>query len=377
MKAAVNNPPAVDDAAKAAADESARVAAEEAAKQLEAAKGVDDAAKAAADESARVAAEEAAKKVIKVKSFDEEFSERFEGKYKSPDEIKAILNAPKIEFADDEVKHWNELKKSGIKLDKEFFELQALNLDGDAKGDIDPQFVLLEAMKRKDEGKGLPEKTLQHLINKKYNFNEWSEKDEAELTDDDLSNRAIMMRDAQNDLGWLKNYKTERTFVKPVDENAVRLQNENREASYKQFDAIVDAEVIAKVTNLSTIIDDKTGEKFDYKISEADGKEFGNLMKNLARGTSNLFDQFAYTDDKGAKQYNHQKVFEMLIRNKNYDQAIKNAYNDGKALGAKKEIIDLKNTSFKQPDGKIVDAEPKTEQEAMKIAMRKKVMEGN
>jgi len=38
-----------------------------------------------------------------------------------------------------------------------------------------------------------------------------------------------MTRDAQNDLGWLQNFKAERTFVKPVDENLVRQQNEERE----------------------------------------------------------------------------------------------------------------------------------------------------
>lgn len=307
---------------------------------------------------------------VKPKTWDEEFSERFENKYKSVDELKSILNTPKEEL-DPEVKHWQELKKAGVKIDKEFFEIQNLKLDGDAEGNIDPHYVLLEAMKRKKEWEGLPERTLKNQLNKKYNLNEWIEKDEADLTEDDIDNREIMKRDAQIDLGWLQNYKKERTFVKPVDENAVRLQAQEREDSFKQFESLVDTEVVGKILNLSTIIDAESGEKFDYKISEADGKEFGNLMKGMAKGDKNLFDQFAYNDVNGVKQINHQKIFEMLIKNKNYEQAVKNAYNDGKAVGAKNQVKDLKNSGFPTNEGHIQTDEPQTEAEARRHAYQK------
>lgn len=315
--------------------------------------------------------------VVERKSFDEEFSERFDGKFKSADEIKAILNAPKTdEFADDEVRKINDLKKKGIKIDQEFFEIQNLNLTPDSKGEVDTKYVLLETLKRKPETKGYDKEMLEHHIDRKYNVSEWIDKDDADLTVDDKINRATMMRDAQEGLTFLTELKAERTFVKPVDESIVRKQNEERDASFRMFDSIVDSDVVAKVQNLSTVIDDKTGEKFDYKISEADGKEYGNLMKALARGEKNLFDQFAYTDDKGAKQINHQKVFEMLIKNKNYDQAVKNAFNDGKAVGAKAEIKELKNVNFTPSETKAVTSEPKSEAEAQKAAVLKKMAGG-
>jgi len=135
---------------------------------------------------------------------------------------------------------------------------------------------------------------------------------------------------------------------------------------------MVDADVVGKVKTLSTVIDEKTGEKFEFKISDADGKEIGSLMKGMSKGTHNLFDQFAYTDDKGVKQYNHQEVFKMQAFYKNRETIIKSAYNDRKAAGAKAQINDLKNTNMTPASSKPITNEPKNEQEAQKKAMQEK-----
>ncbi len=307
---------------------------------------------------------------VKIKTFDEEFSEKFDGKYKSVDEIKAALNTPKEEFADENIKHWNDLVKKGVKLDREFFELQSLDVDNMD----DPTEVLLETMKRKDETKGLSDRTLQLQLNKKYNLEEWIDKDDVDLTEDDLANREIMVRDAQNDKRWLKEFKKERTLVKPVDETVIAQQRDEAIARQQSFEKVVD-EIAAKAKSLSTIIDiDGTKkETFEYKIPEADSKEFVGVMKLLTKDVGVLFNQFTEKDGQGNPQINHQKVLEMFYKNRNYEPAIRAAFKEGMAYGAKTEIKEIKNINFTQPDGRTADdSTPKTEKEAMQQEMKKR-----
>jgi hypothetical protein len=307
---------------------------------------------------------------VKVKSFDEELSERFEGKFKNADELKAALNTPKEEFVSEEIKHWNELAKKGIKLDKEFFELQSKDFDKME----DPIQIRIEAMKLKPENKGLSNKTLEIKLNKEYNLNEWIDKDVADLTDEDIANKEILMRDAQIDKDWLVNYKKERVFVPQTDPAKIQEQLDLESAIQSNWEKFVDDELAAKSKKLSTVIDEKTGLKFEYDVSTGDAEEAGKIMKSLPKNINAIFEQFAYTDDKGVKQINHQKVVDMIIKSKNYDQAVKNAYRDGIAEGAKKEITTLKNTNFTKADGKVNTGEPQSREEAIRKAVREKLM---
>lgn len=317
-----------------------------------------------------VAKAEEKEESVKVKTFEEELTERFEGKYKNADELKAALNTPKEEFADDEVKHWNELKKKGVKLDKEFFELQSK----DFESMTDPFDVSIEAMKLKPENKNLSAKTLQVQLNKKYNLSEWIDKDEVDLTEEDVANKEIFMRDAQADKDWLINYKKERTFVPQEDPEKIKKQSEMKAANLKNWETFVDTELTAKVKKLSTVIDDKSGVNFDYEVSSGDAEEASKIMKTLPDRIDAIFDQFTSVDDKGVKQINHHKVFEMIVKNKNYDQAVKNAYRDGLAEGAKKEIKEnVKNIDFTQKDSKsIPNGEPISREDAIRKAIRAK-----
>lgn len=316
-----------------------------------------------------------APKTETVLSFDEQLekfiSENTGGKFKKFDEIKSVLDSPKDEFADENIKHWNELAKKGIKLDKDFFELQSLDLSGDENGNLDPEFVLLEAMKRKEETKSLSTRTLLNELNKKYDYSGWKDKDEADLTDSDLANREIMMRDAHKDLNYLIDYKKERTFVKELPAEVVQQQQAEEKQRLENFERFLDNEVYAKKTNLTIQIDEATKESFDYKLSEADRKDAINKMKLMATDSNVLLNQFAYTDETGAKQYHHDQIFEMIVLPKIYKQLAINAYNDGKAEGAKSFVKDeLKNTSFKAQDGQTGNPVAATEQEALALALK-------
>ncbi len=312
-------------------------------------------------EAERLAAE------VKPKTFEEEISERTAGKFKTFAELEAKINTPAEEL-DEELLHWRDLKKKGIKLDKEFFELQNLNLD---KDEHDPEEILMESMKRKPEFKGLPEATLKRQIDKKYNLSEWIDKAEADLTDDDLDNKALLMRDAQNDLEWLKNYKQERTFVKEPDQATVALNAQNALVAQQNWDNFVDSSLVAKTTNLTVVIDGTTNEAFDYKVSEADRKEIGNLMKSLTKDGNALFNQYNVKGVDGKISRDHQRLFTDLLKAKAFDEAVKNSYSDGKAVGGKTQIEAIKNVSFKAAEGQVSSEAPSNEAEAIREAMAK------
>lgn len=310
-----------------------------------------------------------------VKSFEQYLEETSKGKFKKWDEVEAIINTPREEFANDNIKHWNELAKKGIDLNKEFFELQNLNLEGNADGTIDPEYVITEAMRRKPEYKNLSHKTLQTEINKKYNVKNWIDKPEEELTDEDLANREIMMRDAHNDLDFLTKYKEERTFISQPNEEQQRQQREQQQFAIQAFEKLVDEDLFAKVTDYSAEIeiDKEKGlkEVFQYKFSEADRKRNADLMKLLPLDLGVLVNRFIETDEKGNKTMNHRKVYEMLLKADTFDEVARNSFKDGIAVGAKNFVKDdLKNANFTPADAPTGNPVAKTEQEAQMLAIK-------
>ncbi len=307
-----------------------------------------------------------------VLSFNEQLEKYVEeqtgGKFKKFEEIKTVLDAPKVEL-DPEILHFQNLKKSGVVLDKDFFQLQALDVDSME----DPEEIVLEAMRRKPEFKNLSDRALKFKINEKYNINEWINKDDADLTEADLVQREIMMSDAQSDLEFLVNYKKERTFINPVNEQQ-EIDNANaRKQILDSHAKFVDDELIAKGTSLITEvqIDKDTKESFEYKPSEAIRKKAGETMKAMAADLSTIVNLFAETDAEGKVKINDRKIFEMLVKNDTYNEAVQNAYRDGMAQGAKGFVKnDLKNASFKPEGNAVANPVAATEAEAIALAIK-------
>lgn len=306
------------------------------------------------------------------KTFEEELAERFDGKFKTIDELKAIVNAPKEEL-DDDIKHFQALKKSGVKLDEEFFKLQSLNVDAMT----DPEEILLETMRRSPEYQGVSDRTLRSLINKKYGINNWVNKlvDEGEesLTEDELADKEIMERDALNGLDALKKLKQERAFINPANEEKRKADEDNFKLRVADFEKFVDDKLVSGVTSLNTEIqiDKDTKENYEYKISETVRNDVGNVMKLAAVDLSVLVNQFAEKDAEGKVNINNRRVYEMLVKSKTYDEAVANAFKDGMAQGQKGFVKnDLKNASFKAGDSQVGSTIAQTEEEAIALAMK-------
>ncbi len=304
------------------------------------------------------------------KSFEEMLAERSGGKFKSWEEIESIANTPKDEFVNDKVKQINEWAKKGIDVtDREFLDLQTRDY---SNMDI-PEDILLEEMRLNPEYSGLSKKTLEHELDKKYNWNEWKEKEPEDLTDDDLANEEKMMRDAHQKRDWLEKYQQERLMQFQPNEEDDAKNDLQRQTVLQNFNSYVDTEIYPKVTKLSTIIDDKTGESFEYAISESDRKEYSGLMKDMAVDLSAMFDKFSYKDKNGVSQIDNQRIFQMFIKEKIHDDAVKNAYLQGKVEGAKNFVKDdLKNVNFTASSQPVVNNAPTTKEEAIGEAMRNK-----
>lgn len=304
------------------------------------------------------------------KTLEEYIAEKSGGKFKSWDEIESQINAPKVEFANEEIKKLNELAAKGIKLDEEFFEIQRK----DYENSEDASFILKDALRYRDNMKGLSETTLNVQLNKKYNYDEWKDKDQEDMTPEDLANEEIMLRDAEEAQSWLINFKKERTLPTQVDPKKIEANQQQARLAQENWEKYVDAELHSKVTNLTTPIEVENGEvkeKFVYEISESDRKEISNTMKLMTSDINVLFNRFMYKDEQGNTQINHRKVFEMLVKEKSYDTAVKNAYKDGKAVGAKNFVEkDLKNIDFKAQEGMTNKGTPQTEAEAIAAAMK-------
>ena len=286
---------------------------------------------------------------------------------KERDELKAV---PK-EDLDDEVRRIIDLKKSGVKFNKEYFEL--LNKDYDALNKENPMNTLVEAMLLQDENKGISRKALEFKLRKKYELDKYNDVEAEDLTETQKEEleiaKELFTHDAGLALNNLKKNQADKTvFAKPtqaqIDEHNTTIAN-NKKAWQEKFDSIHKDTTSFKVPY-------KNGDKdevFEFIISDSDRKDVTDDFKN-----DNWLKEFVTKDEKGNVQYNDKAIYEMRLQNKLFAKAINKAIEDGMAVGAKKEFDGLKNTNFKPKDSKATElGKPKTEAEAIERAIKKKL----
>ncbi len=280
-----------------------------------------------------------------VKSFDEELFEKTGGKYKTYAEIEQALT-PKEVFANEKIKHLNDLASKGIDVtSKEFLEIQSL----DIQGMTDAEQLIFEKWKRGDEGKGLSNETIMLDIRDKYKVEEWIEKEEHELTPQDKANREKMSREAGVSKEWLTNYKNERVLEKPIDPSVSEAMAKETELRNQNWDKFVDSDLVNKITKLSSPISykDEAGNivtsDFDYEIPKTTIEKYGNIMKNLPRDPNAIFGLFK--DAKGNDDPT--ALFRALVKSETADERVAMAYSQGAEKRAVVIEKNAKNTDFK------------------------------
>lgn len=286
------------------------------------------------------------------------------------EELEKAKKTPKDDFVDDDVRRINELKKAGTKFDKEYFEL--MNKDFDAIHKENPINSILEAMRLKDENKGLTNKALLYKIKTQYQLDKWANVDESEMTADEKEEmdvaKELFERDAFMALESLKKVQSEKTvFRKPTAEELQKIE-QDRNLSIKKWGETVDR--IHKETTKFTIpykVEDKD-EVFEFEISDSDRKEVSDDLKSQY----GLLRPFMKQDEKGNTVYDDKAIYEMRLQNKLFKTILSKGIEDGIAIGKKTEFEKLKNTNFnaneQRGQGK---SAPKTEAEAIKMAAEK------
>ena len=304
-----------------------------------------------------------------VKTFEDYLAERSGGKYKKWEDVEVELT-PKEVFANEKIKHLNELAAKGIDVtSREFLEIQSIDFEKMDNTDD----ILFEKWKRSDEGKGLSEKTIRYEINKKYNVNEWIEKEDSELTEDDRANQEKMLRDARESKKWLTNYKNERVLEKQVDPEVAKALAKSNEEKLKNWDKFVDSDLVNKITKLSSPVSykDETGKsvesQLDFEITDEDRKEVAAIMKQLPRDSNVFFNQFK---DKDGNR-NHEALALMMLKARNFDKARALSYTAGSEQRALVIEKAAKNTGFKATESQTQGKVFATMEEAQKDAFQK------
>ena len=279
----------------------------------------------------------------KVESWDEVFKREFP-EYENTDKLKSSLNEykgkveklPEYEekikalenatpqFANDKIKHWNELAKKGVNFDRDFFALQDMDVDKMKN----PFEVLVEAKKR--SGETLSDDLIALKMKRKYNVDEWMDKDVDDYTDDDKLNKAEFDNEVNQSREFLKKYKSERAFLPPVDEAAEKAMAKQREKQRDEWNAFIDKEVGGKIKPFEV---ESEGVKFEYKFSDDDKNEMVNVMKNLPENINGYFSKYLTKDEKGEYIPNHFGVGSDRLKAANFDKAVKAALEFGIAQG--------------------------------------------
>jgi hypothetical protein len=295
------------------------------------------------------------------KTLEDYLIERSGGKIKSWEEIEPLLTPKELKFANDKIKRLNELAEEGVEIDEDFIIMQSK----DFKGMTNPEQVLLEAMRQDKKYKGWSEKLLKAELNDKYKRNEWI----SEGIDDDASETELLYRqkfsqDAEEARQSLIQ-KQEATSIKSKvpSQSEIDANQERMRQNQMKWEQDIDS-VISKTSKLSTLIDEKSKEVFDYEIPEPDKKDVARIMKGMINDPALFWNEFKDVDGK----IDNKQIYELLALKKSKDNMLKILAKNYQAKGAASEFDRIKNVGFKPDSGKIEIVKETREERNQKYA---------
>lgn len=274
-----------------------------------------------------------AKEEVKTPAFEDLLAERSEGKFKSWEEIQAKLSEPKIEFADERVRKINDYIRDGGKLDSDWVYFQ----NTDFEKIQDPFELLSEAMRLEEPG--ITDKEIEYRLKNDYKIDDWSEEG-AEANEVEEVMSAKMAREADKARQKLIAHKTKSSFAVPQKSEAdLRKEAEASKVVQENWEKTVEDSAKA-FEKIPVKIDDK--ETFDVIVSDEEKKSLTKMTKAMGKSLAPLLSEF--TDKKGNVDVNMLQSF--MYKAKNFDNAVKAAWNQALAKGKSEIVKDLKNVNF-------------------------------
>jgi hypothetical protein len=304
--------------------------------------------------------------------FNRMLEEKTGGKFKSYDEIKAVLEKPepKLEFANENVSKINEYVSQGKTQE------ERAQLFNDYQATQTTDFNSLSAADqiayhRQLQDPDLTDDLLQLEMNLDYRIDEWKDKPEdyeggvepKEITLAKMKFERDANKALKSNLEYQQKWATPQTKISAEQiaqqETAARQQAEN-------WSKTVDT-AAASLAKMSIKISDT--ESFDYAVPAEVQKQVSDIAKALWKDPNAAFRSFV--NDKGEIDANG--LLSMITKANSFDSVMKVVAQQARAKGSEQVVKDIKNISL-TPDGKPVDLEGKSKEEQLSEQLASKLL---
>tara|TARA_R100000664_G_scaffold34200_1_gene54977 strand:- start:4808 stop:5902 length:1095 start_codon:yes stop_codon:yes gene_type:complete len=279
--------------------------------------------------------------VTKQPSFEELLSEKFDGKYKTVEELQSALSSQSASsedaFANEQIAKLNEYVAKGGSME-EFFSTQTANYE-----EMDTENVVKSHMKFKNPELTMEEIGLLYEDTYKLDEDEYTDK-EVKLSKIKLKQKSLEARKE------LMKFQSDNAIPKTAkDAEAERLALEENQANWRSRVN----EGLKDFQEVSFDLNDK-GDKYTFAVNE-------DSMKYVKNTTSNLSDFWKrYVKEDGSEDIG--KIAREMAILENVDNIVRSAYAQGKSGGKEDVINDIKNPSY-TPESKSSDGTPLSIQE--------------
>ena len=281
-------------------------------------------------------------------SFDEMLSEKFDGKYKTYNELQAALSenntTSEAEFATEQIAKLNEYVAKGGSME-EFFSTQTANYE-----DMKSEDVVKNHMKFKNPELSMEEINLLYEDTYKLDEDIYTDKEiklsRVKLKQQSLEARKELMK-FQSDNANPKAARDAEAEQLAIEENKKKWTSQVNEG-LKEFNKV------------EFELNDK-GDKYTFAVNE-------DSMKYVRETTLNLPDFWKrYVNEDGSE--NVSKLAREMAIIDNVDSIVRSAYAQGKSGGKEEVIDDIKNPSY-SPENKKDDNAPLSIQDQINKELR-------
>lgn len=306
----------------------------------------------------------------KQKSFETELDERTEGKYKTFDELKAKLEEEKTEFANDKIKFLNELAKNGHEINDAY--IAEINRDYESMKD---NTQILAAGLRK-EHPDWTEKEINLELKTKYRTAEW-DIDVEDQTEEQKELAEVMNikieRDSANTKAKLITDRDALKYIKPKDlAQEAQVAKEALKAK-ESFEKHVDNEVIGKLEKISFPVSfdekGKAKEMFDFTVDSEVKGEVANIVKLMGSDLTAFWKQDKYKNDKGG--FDLTKISTDIAKLLSFEKSGRLAHETAFGKGRETEVKTIKNVNFEHNPQKTGSSQKQTMDDAMAEVLMK------
>ena len=269
-------------------------------------------------------------------TFEESLTERSGGKFKTWEEVQALIDKPEV-VLDERAQKLNDFvrdfpdKDFAVEL---FFEHQRNDYD---KMDVEEVIAMQEAINNPT----LNDEEITALVISKYRMNTWAQEGE-EISQDQKGMEAQMKADAEKARKFLKDERQKVLIQSKAPDP--KIEAEKQQKADAEWRTNMD-KGLKGLEKISLDVFDQEGkplEKVDYALSKEDQTFVKEFAYNTGKDLFKAIEPFVMEDGKISAK----KIIEMGYKLKNFDSLMKKVSTQAHALGAKSIVASQKNASM-------------------------------